>query len=259
MKILACIDSGPAAKAVLEMAVELGKLLGDDVDALHVREPDMLPPIDLTDRAGVGLRVIEGEPADEISSAIANNDVSIGVIGARRHRGGARPAGHVAIAIAESAGKPVAIVSPDSKRLPIRRVLVPCDGTSMTTSATDPFVSMLARAGLEIVAVHVFDATTAPPFWEGPGHHTDAWRQEFLARCCCHPGARLELRSGAPSAQLVDVARDTGADLVVLAWSRDLSSGHARVVRAALAESDAPVILLPILDPAHKVGAAAGL
>ena len=153
MKILACIDSGPATKAVLEMAVELGKLLGDDVDALHVREPDMLPPVDLADRARVGLRVIEGNPADEISAAIANSDVSIGVIGARRHRGGARPAGHIAIAIAESAGKPVAIVSPDSKRLPIRRVLVPCDGTPMTTSATDPFVSMLARAGLEIVEI----------------------------------------------------------------------------------------------------------
>ena len=129
----------------------------------------------------------------------------------------------------------------------------------MTTSATDPFVSMLARAGLEIVAVHVFDATTTPPFWEGPGHHTDAWRQEFLARCCSHPGARLELRSGAPSAQLVDVTRDTEADLVVLAWSRDFSSGHARVVRAALEESDAPVILLPIFDPAHMTKATAGL
>lgn len=259
MKILACIDSGPASKTVLEMAVELGKLLGDDVEALHVREPDMLAPTELSDRAGVELRVVEGDPADEILAAIANSDVSIGVIGARRHRGGARPAGHIAIAIAENAGKPVAVVSPDSKRLSLRRVLVPCDGTSTTTSATDPFVSMLARAGLEIVAVHVFDATTAPPFWEGPGHHTDAWRQEFLARCCCHPGARLELRSGAPSAQLIDVTRDTEADLVVLAWSRDLSSGHARVVRAALAESDAPVILLPILEPAHRPETMVGL
>jgi hypothetical protein len=43
------------------------------------------------------------------------------------------------------------------------------------------------------VVLHVFDAQTIPGFWDQHAHAGHAWTQEFLARNCALPGARLEL------------------------------------------------------------------
>ena len=44
------------------------------------------------------------------------------------------------------------------------------------------------------------------------------------------------------------VARETGPDLIVLAWGQDLAPGHARVVSETLAHSEIPVLLLPVQE-----------
>jgi hypothetical protein len=44
---------------------------------------------------------------------------------------------------------------------------------------------------------------------------------------------------------IVVVANETAADLIVLAWSQDLTPGHARVISETLAHTDIPVLLLP--------------
>jgi len=41
------------------------------------------------------------------------------------------------------------------------------------------------------VVLHVFDAQTVPKFWDQHAHAGQAWEQEFLARYCALPGARL--------------------------------------------------------------------
>jgi hypothetical protein len=44
---------------------------------------------------------------------------------------------------------------------------------------------------------------------------------------------------------VVAVAHETAAELLVLAWSRDLSPGRARVVSETLAHSNMPALLIP--------------
>jgi hypothetical protein len=50
---------------------------------------------------------------------------------------------------------------------------------------------------------------------------------------------------GVPAGEIARAMDETDADMLVLAWSRDLSPGHARIVSRALREST-PVLLLPI-------------
>jgi nucleotide-binding universal stress UspA family protein len=87
-----------------------------------------------------------------------------------------------------------------------------------------------------------------PAFSDHDPHATRAWEQEFLSRSMPTPHDRVTLvrRLGVAADDVVAVARETGADLIVLAWSQDLSPGRARVVSETLAHSDIPVLLLPI-------------
>jgi len=70
--------------------------------------------------------------------------------------------------------------------------------------------------------------------------------QEFLARYCELPGARLELRSGAAAEHLVKVAGTEQADMIALAWSQRLEPGRALVVRRAILDTGVPVLLVPM-------------
>jgi hypothetical protein len=53
-------------------------------------------------------------------------------------------------------------------------------------------------------------------------------------------------RLGIPAADVVAIARETGADLIVLAWSQYLNPGRAQVVSETLAHSDIAVLLCPL-------------
>jgi hypothetical protein len=64
-----------------------------------------------------------------------------------------------------------------------------------------------------------------------------AWGQEFLARYCALPGARLELRSGAAAEHVVKVAGTEQADMIALAWSQRLEPGRGLVVRRAVPDT----------------------
>jgi hypothetical protein len=82
----------------------------------------------------------------------------------------------------------------------------------------------------------------------GPGpaaRHGPLWSKEFLARNLEAAGARLELRSGWPSDRILEVVAAERADLIVLAWRRQLAPERAAVVREVLTRSPVPTILLP--------------
>jgi nucleotide-binding universal stress UspA family protein len=57
---------------------------------------------------------------------------------------------------------------------------------------------------------------------------------------------------GVPADDIVAVARETTADLIVLAWSQNLGPGRARVVSETLAHTTIPVLLLPVLFSHHR-------
>jgi nucleotide-binding universal stress UspA family protein len=131
----------------------------------------------------------------------------------------------------------------------ISRVLVPLDGTPESAETMAETVALFAASGTDIVVLHVFDETTVPKFWDQPAHARKSWDEEFLARYCNEPDARLELRTGRPGESILDVAATEHADLIALGWAQDLSAGRARTVRTTLSRASTPILLLPVASP----------
>ncbi|MEX2556137.1 MAG: universal stress protein [Actinomycetota bacterium] len=249
VKILACIDDSPSARPVLDTARALARVLKADVEALHVRENGTMAVQRDAQAVDVPLHVELGDPISMIAGALREDQVLLGVLGTRRDAVGWRPAGHVALAVAEGASKPLVVVPPDfPSRAPeeVRRLLVPLDGTPEAATAVRSSVHVFAGSGVEVVALHVFDREHAPRFMDRPEHDLEVWAEEFLARYCAEPGARVEIRRGEAGEQVVEVAESARVDMIALGWSQDLSPGHAAVVRDVLTRACVPIMLVPI-------------
>ena len=246
--ILAAVDASAAAQPVLDTATALGRTLRMPLVAFHVRQDGAEVERQLTERAGIELRLATGTPAEAIVAALDHAEVALAVLGARGHPAGRRPAGSTALAVATSAAKPVVVVPPEPQDPPpagLHRVLVPLDGTADTARAVEQTMGWFAGSGVEIVSLHVFDATTVPPFWDRPEHDHGAWTREFLARNAPAAGIRLQVRSGWPSDRVLEVASAEGADMIALGWGRRLAPDRAAVVREVLTRTPVPLILLP--------------
>lgn len=249
--VLAAIDDSAAAAPVLDAARAIGGALHASVQAFHVDEEGQATATGLADRAGVPVRVVRGDPLAEILEAASDPAVSIVVVGARDQIAGPRPVGHIARAAIERTGKAVLVVPPDAptdSAPALRRVLVPLEGAQDTAEAVAAPLRRLSQAGVEILALHVFDAEHVPRFWDQPAHAEQGFASEFRARWCEEPTTPLRLRTGSPPGTVLDVAAAEDVDLIALAWSQDLSAGRGAVVRAALTDAHVPVLLLPT-DP----------
>ena len=179
----------------------------------------------------------------------ARSDVAALVLGARGVHGGPQPAGHTALEVITRIPKPVAVVPPHGHPPEqIARILVPLEGSSESSHALEETIKLAHRRRLEILVLHVHSPATVPAFSDHEPHATLAWEQEFLTRYIATPHDRVTLlrRLGVPADDVVAVAHDAGADLIVLAWSQDLAPGRARVVSETLAHSEIPVLLLPV-------------
>jgi nucleotide-binding universal stress UspA family protein len=263
-KVIAALDNSAATKPTLETALRLGELLDAGVEALHVIEDDASSKAGIVSTStsasvasslGVELHLRRGLPQDEIVAALEQLDVVTGVLGARGHPAGRRPAGHVALDVVQRTRKPIVVVPPDCREPgpcpPEGRILIPLDGTQATAQAIERASDVFAGRGIDILALHVFDETTVPRFWNHTQYEPDEWGREFLRRYCRARGAHLELVSGDPGQSVLDVAAGRQIDLVAMAWSQDLRSGHAETVRRVLAECSVPVMLLPVGTPSR--------
>lgn len=249
-KVLAAVDNSVVCKAVLETARALGDVLGADVEALHVGDGDERTVTAATESAHVPLRFARGDVVEALVEAGDAEEVVAVVIGARGMPNDPRPLGSTALAVATSLLKPVVVVPPDCGRsAPLRRVLVPLEGTGPTSFAPRSIIEVARDAELDVLVLHVHDADSLPSFTDQPQHEGVAWGQEFLARYCPWGVGvvRLETRVGTTAAVVPAVADEAGCDLIALGWSQDLEAGRALVVRAALERARIPVMLVPVV------------
>jgi nucleotide-binding universal stress UspA family protein len=247
--VLAALDSKASGRPVLSTAIALADLYDSTVTCLHVREEELSAAPQLARAAGVELREVSGAPVEEIVNAAQDPDVAALVLGARGVHGGPQPAGHTALHVITRIPKPLAVVPPQAQPpKQINRILVPLEGTSESSHALDATIKLAHRRGLEVLVLHVHSPATVPAFSDHEPHAALAWEREFLSRYISTPHDRVTLlrRLGVPADDVVAVARETGADLIVLAWSQDLAPGRAQVVSETLAHSDIPVLLLPV-------------
>jgi nucleotide-binding universal stress UspA family protein len=246
--VLAALDSNASGRPVVSTAIALADLFDSTVTCLHVREQALSAAPELARAAGVELREVSGSPVEEIVNAAQDPDVAALVLGARGVHGGPQPAGHTALEVITRIPKPVAVVPPQAHPPnQINRILVPLEGTSESSHALDATIKLAHRRGLEVLVLHVHSPATVPAFANHDPYATLAWEREFLSRYISTPHDRITLvrRLGVAADDVVAVAHEAGADLIVLAWSQELAPGRARVVSETLAHSDIPVLLLP--------------
>lgn len=247
--ILAAVDDSDAAGPVLATAQAVADLLHGSLRAIHVREQVPAMAGAAAVRAAVALEELEGEPIDAIVHAAGEPDIALVVIGARGTPEGPRPCGHIAMAVAEQVDKPVLVVPPNGIRdasAPIQRVLVPLEGTEASTDAMTAHLHDLAEAGVDLMALHVFDAASVPAFWDQPAYAEENFATEFAARWCTEPDVEVRLRRGPAGDAVVEVAEAEEADVIALGWSRNLAPGRALVVRSVLERARIPVLLVPV-------------
>lgn len=246
--VLAALDADACAQPVLRTAIALGRMLDATAVALHVRERDGGSPQALATAAGVELREVSGAPIEQIVAAAQQPEIAALVLGTRGALGGPHPAGHTALQVITEIAKPVVVVPPHA-RAPeqFARLLVPLEGTKESSRALDDTIALAHRRRLEILVLHVHSPATLPAFSDHEPHATRAWDQEFLRRHVAAPHEHVKLlrHLGVAAEDVVAVAEETAADLVVLAWSQDLGEGRARVVSETVGHSSVPVLLLP--------------
>jgi len=232
-RIIAAIDNSAAARPVLMMAQAVAGALGGTRDAVHVVEDGDETARACAEAAGAPLRVLAGDPLEQLGLALAEEDVAALVLGARGRLGG-------------PTDKPVVVVQPDAQPpTQLRRVLVAMEGSPGKARALKRTIQLSADAGLEIVVVHVDEEI--PSFTDQIQHETAAYAREFLSSHVMDaPRMRLELRIGVPAAQVLLAIDEFHPDLVGVGWPQADDPTRGAVAREILDRSPAPVLLAPV-------------
>lgn len=261
--LLAALNDSLATRPVLEAALGLGRLIGADVEAIHVGEEVGITATNLAEAAAVPLTRTGGPIAPSILRALDAPDVVALSVGCRHSELGRRPAGHITLEILASATKPVMVVPPQAVRNwthPLRRVLVPVDGSSESSEAFGAFLeSFVNGADLDVTALHVVNESATPAFLNHPHRDIDAWRRAFRERHC--PTAqRVEWREGNAAEEIVELCRSVEPDLIVVSFAGFLHEHRGEVVRELLSRAPSPILVMPVrrsaqLDPPKRIAA----
>jgi nucleotide-binding universal stress UspA family protein len=262
-KVIAAIDSSAAAHRVLDRALALGRLLGLEVDALHILEDGTTTARACAEALDLVLHEQTGDPAEAVLEAGHEDDVAVLAFGVRDHELGPRPSGHVARSVLGSSPKPCLVIPPGTVRTgPLRRLVVALEADVGKARALDDVVRRLDEAGAELILLHVDDQASVPSFSDQVQHETEAYSHEFFRRYASVLGngeerARLELRIGDPAQELITLAEEVEADLVVMSWRGALTSGRAPVVNELLTHVRIPVLLVPVVAATDPPGRSA--
>jgi nucleotide-binding universal stress UspA family protein len=247
--ILAALDAGPTAQSVLEVAVRIGELTNTKVEAVHVTTAgDQFVKLH-AGRAHVPLRLLSGPLEPALLTAADAPDVVASVIGAKSTAEGRRLVGKTARHIVELSLNPVVIVPPELIASgPIRRLLIPLEGTEASTRPVLEVLLPLLAIDVELIVIHVFTESTTPGMLDHPWRDLEILGKEFLIRHLPNQEASIELRHGPVANQVAEACNEHGPDLIVLSWSQDSTAGRARVVRRLLGSVKRPILLLPLRE-----------
>lgn len=237
-EVLAVVGPNSADFGVPELARALADVAGADV-----REVDVVGGADPERTAAAVLAELD---RPESLMCVVPRAASLEAIGWR---------------ILGAARKAVVLVPrPVRPRAPVvSRALLPLDGTVESAAAVAGTMRLLCDAGVDLVVLHVFDATTVPRFWDHESHAEQAWVQEFLSRFCDLEGVRVQWRTGRPGDRVLDVAAAEHVDLIAVGWSQHVEPGRAQTLRRTVFDSEVPVMVVPTTGvhggPSARTGA----
>jgi nucleotide-binding universal stress UspA family protein len=174
--------------------------------------------------------------------------------------------GPTAEAVIAGAERPVLFVRPEATPphrppRPIRRLLVPVDGTPGTTTALRPVVELANDLKAKLYLLYVLDTRQpveaergtmrTPRYLDQPHHEWAHWTDEamrrLLASCpACPPDVPVEVAfaKGDVEAEVHRLATEQTHDTIVLVRRSHLESGRAPRLRAILACTPCPVLIV---------------
>jgi len=247
--VVAAVGDPAETGPVTELAQVLADLLGADVEAIHVDETDAeQAPIAFKPLRRIPFHRPPGNVAHAIAAAVRERDPLVVVLGSGGASSSAEPAGHVTMELVQLLDVAVAVVPLQSHARAIRRVLVAVEGDGESHALRRLVRDLRHRPEVDLVALHVFEPDQLPLFGDQPVLETEAWTEEFGRQMLrrTERAVQLEVRVGDAGRSLCETATELDVDLVVIAWHRNLSRGHGRLVRTMLAETDRPIVLFPI-------------
>jgi nucleotide-binding universal stress UspA family protein len=266
--ILLPLDGSQAALNALPVAKVFAALEDAPVRILHVADrmprlaelarqlgvpPSELPGASIEARQGSASAAIV-EAAEEFARLV----VLCSFCSPKRARG---VLGRTALAVLREARCPVVLVNPGLKldAWSLCRVLVPHEGTPAMSDAVRPAAELARRAGAELLVLQVAESgvrtpaetgSIIPPIYlDQAQHEWPAWTGEFIERLACvcpleGLRVRLKLGHGRPAAEILRVAREQAADLIVLAWKGRWAPQRAETLKAVVRGAPCPVMVV---------------
>lgn len=268
--VLVCLDGSPAAELALPVAQTVAGQLGLGVEILDVfqdssrgseRSRTQFP-------SAARVRRREGDTASAILDAAAEADIALVVLTTHgRTLAPDRGLGSVATAVIARTQRPILLVRPeaaagqDEAVPPLRRLLVPIDGTPTTTALLQPVLDLAVRMGASLDVLYVGSAERpgavetgsvhGPRYVDQPQHEWRHWGGELAHRLrsgvAAWPGGvpvQTYFAHGAAAAEIARFATEHGSDAIVLVRRSRLERGRARVLREVLQRTRCPVLLV---------------
>jgi nucleotide-binding universal stress UspA family protein len=274
--VLVALDGSPAAVTALGWARVIARQLGADVGGLHVAaetrpEPDVWERLHRALRPGetLHIRTQPGDPGPAILEAAAEPATELLALTTHgREVMTDGRLGRVATEVIVGATGPILVVRPEAMREkgllphPVRRLLVPLDGTPTTAAALAPAVALSRRLGAAIDLLYVAGdrggrpvergSICAPQYVNQAHYEWPAWAsdvRDWFYSCCGQGPAALSVQAfcahGEVGPTITQFAREHGEDAVALVRRSHLEPGRAPALRAVLEQTYCPVLLLP--------------
>lgn len=143
----------------------------------------------------------------------------------------------------------------------LRRILLPVDSAPSTLAMFGPAALLAEQSGAELAVLHVAPLRERavdepgtiglPRYVDQPHHEWPAWLDSSVHRFCATARTCLDtvpvdvhVRYGEPGSEIPAFAAEHGVDLIVLGWHGHLDGMRGAIVRAVVAGSPCPVLLL---------------
>jgi nucleotide-binding universal stress UspA family protein len=132
-------------------------------------------------------------------------------------------------------------------------ILAPLDGSDDAAVGAEAATILARCASRDLEVLHVAESATGasgpvklPRFADQAYHEMRAWRHAFITRYGGDANSHTPLivRSGSPVNEILEVARQRQAAMIVLAWHGDLTTGRARTLAGVIDGAEQPVLLM---------------
>ncbi len=242
--VLVAVDDTGAASPVLRTARLIADRLGRPLHAVHAGKWSVAAERQAA-ALGIPVELVSGPPEQVVASAATDPEIELVVLGLHRLPG-RHVAGHMVSSLAGRTTVPIVVVPPC---VPVRptatRILFPLDGTRRVSAAARPLIAGYVAAGIEVLALHVYERLTVPKFHDGL-EDEEVWRDEFLAQHCADLDIRLTTRPGPLVPALLQAAITHEVDIIAVPARPDAAPRQDSVLSAVLTGADRPVALVPM-------------